>query len=168
MRSSIHILATIAILLSTIFASAPAFATTATWAQGDFWEIQGNSTNQHCLLHVHYEDRDMLSVIAGRPGRELSMGFNARNLRPLTADKSVVEASLEFSNGEHYQLVANVLDDDLLYADVPSEAVAAFAETAWVKVRVHEILIDTYSLNGTHDLVLRLVECVKAMRSDPA
>lgn len=157
-----------ATIVTIILLNAQAFATTATWVVGDGWNVLGDSEIGYCRLNVQYERDDLLAVMAGNLKGGPSMGVSSRNLRPLIQNAEAVEASLRFSNDEFYRLVAEVLGEDLVIANVPVEAVLDFANTAWMELRVRGLLVGTYSLDGTSNMVSELTACIQSMRGDPA
>lgn len=164
MRPIIH---TLMAIVTVMLLNAHAFATTAIWAEGNDWNIRGNSEDQYCHLSMHYETAGTILVYADAGVRGTSMAISGRNLRPLTEGFDIVEANLTFSGDQHYPLVARVLDRKLIVADVPMQAVLDFANTVWMEVRVRGILIGRYSLNGTRRLIEELGQCVLAMDGDP-
>lgn len=170
MRSITHAVMALIIITTSalILFSSPAFATMATWVNDGSWNILGDSEIGYCRLNVQYERDDTLAVLAGNLRGGPSMGFSSRNLHPLIQNAEAVEASLRFSNDEHYQLVAEVLGPTLIIANVPVQAVLDFANMAWMEVRVRGLLIGTYNLAGTSNMVSELAACIQAMRGDPA
>lgn len=165
MRSTAHTLTAIVII---VLLNAQAFATQATWAEGEGWNIVGNSERQDCRLSLLYDTADMIVVYTGNDIQGPAMGFSGRNLRPLTEGAAIVEANLTFSNGQFHRLVAKVLDQGLITADVPVKAVLDFANTSWMEVRVRGVLIGAYNLTGTRRLVEELGQCVLAMGGKPS
>lgn len=155
-------------IVTVMLLNAQAFATMATWADGDGWNIQGNSEVGYCLLSAYYEPDDMLTIAAGNLEGGPAMGLSNRNLRALTQNAEAVEANLRFSNGGFYRIVGRVLSPTVILADIPIEAVLDFAKAASMEVRVRSVLIGAYNLAGTNTMVVQLAACIEAMGGEPS
>ena len=155
-------------IITITLLNAQAFAVTATWAEGPGWNIKADSSVPLCHLIVDYETEDFVSLIVGDRAQGPAMGLYGRNLRPLVSDVEIVEASVRFSSGDSYRLIAKVLGPNLIMADIPKQLIVNFAETLWMEVRVRGLLVDRYNLDGTKGLVIELASCLNAMRGQPS